>query len=77
MIDGHFEIALRDAEGSESTVSLGPWDTFVVPRGTEHRPDSSGGDILMFERSGTSSTGDRHEGEIPSNVDPTAGHALG
>ena len=77
VVDGRFEIALRAADGSESTVSLGAWDTFVVPRGMEHRPDSSGGDILMFERSGTSSTGDRHEGEIPSNVDPTPGHDAG
>ena len=41
-------------------------DTFVVPRGTEHRP-SSPGSILMFEPSGTSSTGD-HEGD-PDNVE--------
>jgi hypothetical protein len=31
----------------------------------------------MFEPSGTVTTGDRHEGEIPAHVDSTAGHALG
>jgi hypothetical protein len=30
----------------------------------------------MFEPSGTSTTGDRHEGDIPEHVDSTAGHQL-
>jgi hypothetical protein len=30
----------------------------------------------MFEPTGTSSAGDRHEGDIPDHVDSTAGHAL-
>jgi hypothetical protein len=30
----------------------------------------------MFEPSGTSTTGDRHEGELPAHVDSTTGHAL-
>jgi hypothetical protein len=30
----------------------------------------------MFESSGTSSTGDRHEGDIPDHVDSTTGHDL-
>ncbi|NIY67695.1 cupin domain-containing protein [Streptomyces malaysiensis] len=33
--------------------------------------------LLMFEPSGTSSTGDRHDGEIPAHVDSTTGRALG
>jgi len=45
----------------------------VVPRGTEHKPSSTGGDILMFEPSGTSTTGDRHEGDIPAHVHSTTG----
>ncbi|WP_446220865.1 hypothetical protein [Micromonospora sp. IBHARD004] len=49
---------------------------FVVPRGVEHRPSSArGASILMFEPSGTSSVGDRHE-PIPDHVDATTGHAL-
>jgi hypothetical protein len=47
----------------------------VVPRGTEHRPSSPGGSILMFEPTGTSSTGD-YEGEIPEHIDSTTGHTL-
>jgi mannose-6-phosphate isomerase-like protein (cupin superfamily) len=75
VLDGRFDIALRDADG-ERTVSLGPGEIFVVPRGTEHKPSSPGGAILMFEPSGTSSTGDRHEGEIPAYVDSTTGRDI-
>ncbi|MGI5154000.1 cupin domain-containing protein [Microbispora sp. CA-102843] len=76
VLDGRFDIALRDAGGRETTVVLHKGDTFVVPRGTEHKPSSPGGSILMFEPSGTVTTGDRHEGEIPDNVDSTTGHQL-
>ncbi len=76
VIDGQFDIALRDSDGSERTVVLRRGDTFVVPRGTEHKPSSPGGSILMFEPSGTSTTGDRHEGAIPDHVDSTVGHQL-
>jgi len=41
-----------------------------------HTPSSPGGSILMFEPSGTSTTGDRYEGRIPDHVDSTTGHAL-
>lgn len=76
VLDGRFDIAMRDADGGESTVVLRAGDTFVVPRGTEHKPSSPGGAILMFEPSGTRTTGDRYEGEIPGNVDSTTGHEL-
>ena len=76
VLEGQFDVALRDADGTETTVVLRQGDTFVVPRGTEHRPSSPGGSILMFEPTGTSSTGDRHEGELPDHVDSTTGHAL-
>ena len=76
VLDGRFDVALRDAEGHESTVVLQVGDTFVVPRGVEHRPSSPGGSILMFEPSGTSSTGDRFEGELPGHVDSTTGHPI-
>lgn len=77
VLDGRFDVALRDGEGNESTVVLNVGDTFVVPRGVEHKPSSPGGSILMFEPAGTSTTGDRHEGEIPDHVDSTTGHELG
>lgn len=76
VLDGQFDIALRDADGAERTVVLREGDTYVVPKGTEHKPSSPGASILMFEPSGTSTTGDRHEGEIPDNVDSTTGHEL-
>ena len=76
VLDGQFDVALREPDGSVRTVSLHQGDTFVVPRGVEHKPSSPGGSILMFEPSGTSTTGDRHQGEIPGHVDSTTGHDL-
>ena len=76
VLDGRFDIALRDEIGVETTVELRKGDTFVVPKGTEHRPSSPGGSILMFEPTGTSTTGDRTDGAIPDHVDSTTGHQL-
>jgi mannose-6-phosphate isomerase-like protein (cupin superfamily) len=76
VLDGRFDVSVRDPDGGERTVELHGGDTFVVPRGTEHRPSSPGGSILMFEPAGTSSTGDRHEGEVPDHVDSTVGRDL-
>ncbi len=76
VLDGQFDIAIRDAQGAETTVVLRAGDTFVVPRGVEHKPSSPGGSILMFEPAGTSTTGDRHEGAVPDHVDSTTGHEL-
>lgn len=76
VIDGQFDVSLRDADGGERTVSLRQGDIFTVPKGTEHKPSSPGGAILMFEPAGTVTTGDRHEGDIPAHVDSTAGQAL-
>jgi hypothetical protein len=53
-----------------------PGDIFVVPRGVQHKPSSPGGAIMMFEPSGTLTTGDRHEGDIPAHVDSTTGHPV-
>jgi mannose-6-phosphate isomerase-like protein (cupin superfamily) len=75
VLEGTFDVSLREG-GTERTVCLRAGDIFVVPRGTEHKPSSAGGAILMFEPSGTLTTGDRHEGEIPDHVDSTAGHDL-
>ncbi len=76
VLEGRFDVAMREPDGTERTVGLRKGDVFVVPKGTEHRPSSPGGAILMFEPSGTLTTGDRHEGAIPDYVDSTAGHAL-
>jgi mannose-6-phosphate isomerase-like protein (cupin superfamily) len=77
VLDGQFDVALRDEHGAERTVLLRQGDIFVVPKGTEHRPSSAqGASILMFEPQDTSTTGDRHEGDIPAYVDSTTGHEL-
>lgn len=76
VLDGQFDISLRDNRGGERTVSLHTGEIFVVPVGTEHKPSSPGGSILMFEPSGTSTTGDRHEGTIPAHVDSTTGREI-
>ncbi len=76
VLGGQFNVSLRNADGTETTIELRQGDTFVVPRGTEHKTSSPGGSILMFEPSGTSTTGDRHEGGIPHHVESTTGHQL-
>ncbi|SCE85864.1 Mannose-6-phosphate isomerase, cupin superfamily [Micromonospora matsumotoense] len=75
VLDGELRIGLRDGDGAR-TVVLPRGGVYVVPRGMEHRPSAPGGaSILMFEPSGTSSVGDRHD-EVPAHVDATTGHAL-
>jgi mannose-6-phosphate isomerase-like protein (cupin superfamily) len=76
VLDGQFDIALRDAGGHETTVELSRGDIYIVPRGTEHKPSSPGGAILMFEPAGTVNTGDRHEGTIPDYVETTTGRDM-
>jgi mannose-6-phosphate isomerase-like protein (cupin superfamily) len=76
VLEGRLEIALRDGAGDETTVALGQSDVFVVPKGTVHKPSSTGCSALLLEPSGTSGTGDRHEGEVPAHVDSTTGHEL-
>jgi mannose-6-phosphate isomerase-like protein (cupin superfamily) len=76
VIDGQFNIALREPDGQERTVELHAGDIFVVPKGTEHKPSSPGGSILMFEPTGTLTTGDQHDGDIPAHVDATIGQTL-
>jgi mannose-6-phosphate isomerase-like protein (cupin superfamily) len=76
VLDGQVGIALRE-DGGERTVTLHAGEIFVVPAGTEHKPASPGGAILMFEPAGTLTTGDRHEGDIPAHVDSTTGRLIG
>lgn len=75
VLSGELHIALREPAG-ERSVTLPKGSVFTVPRGTEHRPYAPhGATLLLFEPTGTSSVGDRHE-EIPGHVDATTGHAL-
>jgi mannose-6-phosphate isomerase-like protein (cupin superfamily) len=75
VLHGELTIGLRDAAG-ERAVVLREGDVFTVPKGTQHRPTSThGASILMFERSGTMTTGD-YDGDIPSHIDATTGHKI-
>ncbi len=75
VLDGELRISLR-ADGTERTVVLSKGAVYVVPRGTEHRPSApDGASILMFEPTGTSTVGERHD-PVPAHVDATTGHAL-
>ncbi len=76
VLSGQFNLTLRNTDGTETSVELVQGDTYVVPKGTEHKPSSPGGSILMFEPSGTSTTGDNFDGELPDHVDSTTGHQL-
>ena len=54
VLQGRLVIEMRDR-----SVSLGPGEMFVVPRGVEHRPVArEEAHILLIERSGTPNTGD-------------------
>ena len=55
VLDGELDIELRDR-----TVTLGPGELFVVPRGVEHRPVARRGEarLLVIEPAGTPNTGD-------------------
>ena len=54
MLKGHLDIELRDR-----TVSLGPGQMFIVPKGVEHRPVArEEAHLLLIEPTGTPNTGD-------------------
>lgn len=76
VLEGQFDIAWRESDGTERTVELRAGDIHVVPKGVEHKPSSPGGAILMFEPSGTINTGDRNDGVIPGYIRSTTGHEL-
>ena len=60
VLEGELVIDLRDR-----SVTLGPGELFVVPRGVEHRPRSSAGAaVLLIEPSGTVNTGDAPPGDL-------------
>jgi mannose-6-phosphate isomerase-like protein (cupin superfamily) len=76
VLRGSIDIALRAADGSQREVHLGEGDIFVVPQGTQHKPSSGGGSILMFEPATTVTTGDRRDGDVPDHVHTTTGRPL-
>ena len=75
VLKGRFDIATREG-GEEKVVNMSEGDTYVVPRGIFHKPSSDGASILMFEPTGTNSTGDDYQGILPENVESTIGRLL-
>lgn len=72
VLDGNLDIHLRES-GTETVVHLERHDVFVVPRGTEHCPESStGAEVMLLEPTGTLSTGD-FKGKIPDHITSTTG----
>ena len=54
VLKGHLDIEMRDR-----TVSLGPGQMFIVPKGVEHRPVAREEvHLLLIEPAGTPNTGD-------------------
>lgn len=54
VLKGHLTIELPD-----ETVSVGPGEMFIVPKGVEHRPIADEEvHLLLIERTGTPNTGD-------------------
>ncbi|MFD5177524.1 cupin domain-containing protein [Nocardia sp. NPDC058379] len=73
VLDGTLDIGLR---APDRRITLHRNDTYVVPRGVEHRPSSTeGATLLLFEPAGTLTTGD-YAGEVPAHITATTGTAL-
>jgi mannose-6-phosphate isomerase-like protein (cupin superfamily) len=55
VMEGVLDIELRDR-----TLTLNPGELFVVPRGTEHRPNARGGEVklLLIDPADMPNTGD-------------------
>jgi mannose-6-phosphate isomerase-like protein (cupin superfamily) len=56
VLDGELRLTLRDGNGERELI-LSKGSGFVVPRGVEHRPAATGASILVFEPTGTPTTG--------------------
>ncbi|MEO7239774.1 MAG: cupin domain-containing protein [Sphingomicrobium sp.] len=56
ILEGEFEMEFRDR-----TVTLGPGELLIVPRGTEHRPAARRGEVklLLIDPNDTPNTGDK------------------
>ena len=55
MLKGRLDIQLRDR-----TISLGPGEMYIVPKGVEHRPVAQEEvHMLLIEPTGTPNTGDQ------------------
>jgi mannose-6-phosphate isomerase-like protein (cupin superfamily) len=55
ILDGEFDMDFRDG-----TITVGPGELLIVPKGTEHRPAARRGvvSLLLLDPDGTPNTGD-------------------
>ena len=55
ILSGEFDMDFRDG-----TITVGPGELLIVPRGTEHRPAARRGEVslLLLDPEGTPNTGD-------------------
>ncbi len=59
VVEGSLTIQLRDSSGVEQSVTLGPGQLYVVPRGVEHCPIAEGDvSAMLIEPVGVVNTGD-------------------
>ncbi|GAB4067242.1 cupin domain-containing protein [Ancylobacter sonchi] len=59
VLKGRLTIKLREADGVESAVTLGPGQLYIVPKGVEHCPVAEEEThLLLVEPTGTPNTGD-------------------
>jgi len=56
ILEGEFDMDFRDR-----TVTVGPGELLIVPRGTEHRPAARRGEVklLLIDPNNTPNTGDK------------------
>lgn len=56
IVSGQFDMDFRDG-----TVTVGPGELLIVPRGTEHRPAARRGEVslILLDPEGTPNTGDK------------------
>lgn len=81
VLDGEVVIDVRDQDGPVPdtdngtdaqdagwrSVTLHTGDIYIVPRGVQHRPHSTGARVMLLERAGTLSTGD-FGGVVPEHI---------
>ena len=59
VLDGLLEIDLREPDQAPSTISLGPGELTVIPRGMDHRPRAKTEcHIMLLEPQGVVNTGE-------------------
>ena len=74
ILEGEFEMAFRDR-----TLTIGPGELLIVPRGVEHRPAARKGlvKLLLIDPDGTPNTGDVSSATQAVELRPSAANQNG